>query len=71
MALVVVAVCGCLVSKLCLTLFVTTWTITHQAPSVHGISQARILEWVAISFSREPSCPRDQTCICSIGRQVL
>ena len=29
--------------------------------SVHGISQARILEWVAISFSRGSSQPRDQT----------
>ena len=29
--------------------------------SVHGISQARILEWVAISFSRGSSWPRDQT----------
>ena len=29
--------------------------------SVHGILQARILEWVAISFSRESSRPRDQT----------
>ena len=29
--------------------------------SVHGILQARILEWVAIPFSREPSRPRDQT----------
>ena len=29
--------------------------------SVHGISQARILEWVAISFSRESSPPRNQT----------
>ena len=28
---------------------------------VHGISQARILEWVAISFSRGSSRPRDQT----------
>ena len=28
--------------------------------SVHGISQARILEWVAIPFSRESSQPRDQ-----------
>ena len=28
--------------------------------SVHGIIQARILEWVAISFSRESSQPRDQ-----------
>ena len=29
--------------------------------SVHGISQARILEWVAISSSRGTSQPRDQT----------
>ena len=29
--------------------------------SVHGILQARILEWVAISFSRGSSPPRDQT----------
>jgi len=29
--------------------------------SVHGISQARILEWVAISSSRESSQFRDQT----------
>jgi len=25
---------------------------------VYGILQARILEWVAIPFSRESSCPR-------------
>ena len=29
--------------------------------SVHGILPARILEWVAISFSRGSSLPRDQT----------
>ena len=29
--------------------------------SVHGISQARILEWVALSFSRGSSWPRNQT----------
>ena len=29
--------------------------------SVHGISQARVLEWVAISFFRGSSPPRDQT----------
>ena len=29
--------------------------------SVHGILQARILEWVAISFSRRSSQPRDWT----------
>ena len=36
--------------------------------SVHGISQARILEWVAIPFSRVSSQPRDQnpdSCISS------
>ena len=30
---------------------------------VHGIVQARILDWVAISFSRESSQHRDKTCI--------
>ena len=33
-------------------LFVTPWTVARQAPVVHGILQARKLEWVAISFSR-------------------
>ena len=34
-------------------LFATPWTVAYQAtPSVHGIFQARVLEWVAISFSR-------------------
>ena len=36
--------------------------------SVHGILQARILEWVAIPFSRESSKPRDQTQVsCTAG----
>ena len=39
--------------------------------SVHGIFQARILEWVAISFSRGSSWPRGQTHISLIGRQIL
>ena len=29
--------------------------------SVHGIYQARVLEWIAASFSRGSSVPRDQT----------
>ena len=34
--------------------FVTTWTIAHQAaPSIHGIFQARVLEWDAIAFSEK------------------
>ena len=31
--------------------------------SVHGILQAKILEWVAMPFSKVSSQPRDQTCI--------
>ena len=31
--------------------------------SVHGIFQARILEWVAISYSWGSAQPRDQTCV--------
>ena len=48
----------CLVTKSC-------WFIcdpvdcSPPGSSVHGISQARILEWVAIPFSRELSQPRD------------
>ena len=38
---------------------------------VHGILQARILEWVAISSSRGSSQPRDQTHISCIGKQIL
>ena len=38
-------------------LFVAPWTVAYQAP-VYGIFQARILEWVAISFSRASSQPR-------------
>ena len=38
---------------------------------VRGVSQGRILGWVAISFSRGSSCLRDQTHISSIGRHIL
>ena len=39
--------------------------------SVHGISQARILEWVAISSSRGSSWPRDWTHISYIAGEFL
>ena len=35
--------------------------------SIHGIFQARVLEWVAIFFSRESSWPRDQTQVSHIA----
>ena len=40
---------------------------TPPGSSVHGISQARILEWVAIPFFRGYSWPRDQTCVSFIA----
>ena len=42
-------------------LFVIPWTISLPGSSVHGIFQASILEWVAISSSRGSSQSRDQT----------
>ena len=45
-----------------------------SASSVHGISQTRILGWVAISFSKGSFRPRHQTCVSCvscIGRWVL
>ena len=39
--------------------------------SVHGILQARILEWVATSSSRGLPDPREQTCISGTGRRIL
>ena len=50
----------------CVQLFGTPWTITYQAP-LRGILQARILEWVAISFSRGSSQPRDWTRVSHIA----
>ena len=39
--------------------------------TVHGILQARILEWVAVPFSRASSWPRDWTPVSWIGRWIL
>ena len=65
-----VAVCACILSLLqsCRTLC-DPMDCNLPGSSVHGILQARILEWVAISFSRGSSQPRDRTCIsCIAGR---
>ena len=56
-------VCGCVRVHSCAQLlscvwvFVTLWTI------VHGIFQARILEWVTTSSSRRSSLPRNPNCV--------
>ena len=60
----------CLVAQSRLTLFDPV-DCSPPDSSVHGISQARILEWVAISFSRGSSQPRCQTHISCVGRWVL
>ena len=39
--------------------------------SVHGIFQARILEWVAISFSRESSQPMDKTHVSCLAEKNI
>ena len=52
--------CCCLLIKSYLTLC-DSMDCSLPGSSVHGIFQARILEWVAISFSRGTSRPRDRT----------
>ena len=42
-------------------LFVIPWTSSLPGSSLHGILQARVMEWVAVSFSRGSSRPRDRT----------
>ena len=39
--------------------------------SVHGILQARIVEWLAMPSSREPSQPKDRIRVSCIGRRIL
>ena len=49
----------CLVTQSC-TILCNPMDYSPPGSSVHGISQARMLEWVAISFSRASSWPRDR-----------
>ena len=58
------------VAKLCQTLC-DPMDCSLPGSSIHGIFQARILEWVAISSSRGSSQLRDQTHVSCIGRQIL
>ena len=75
-ACVCVCVCVC-VCALCAQSCPTICDQLGCSPlgsSLSGIFQARILQWVSISFSRGSSQPRDQThvsCVSCIGRQIL
>ena len=66
-------VCVCVPTQSCPTLQdAMDWR--QPGSSVHGVSQERILEWVAISYSRECSWSRDWThdsSISCIGMQTL
>ena len=57
-----------LVTQSCLTLW-EAMDYSQSGSSIHGILQARTLEWVAIPFSKASSWPRDQTQVsCIAGR---
>ena len=56
----------CVSAQLCPT-FCDPMDCSPPGSSVHGIFQARILEWVSISFSRGFSWPRDQTCVSCVS----
>ena len=64
-----VCVCVCVHAQPCPTLC-DPMDCSPPGSSIHGISQARILEWVAISYSRGSSRPRDQTHISCIGKRI-
>ena len=49
----------------------TPWTVAHQAPLLMEILQARILEWVAVPFSKGSSWPRDQTPVSHIAGRLF
>ena len=62
---------GIEVTQSCLTLC-DSMDCSLQGYSVHWIFQASVLEWVAISFSRGSSRPRDRIQFsCIAGRQTL
>ena len=64
---------GCLYVWLCPPLC-SSVDCSPPDPSVHGIFEARILGWVAISYSRGSSWPRDWTvtsCVSCPGWQIL
>ena len=66
--------CVCVHAQSCPTLCWTVGSSVLPGSSVHGISQVRILEWVAIPSSRGSSQPKGQillSCVSSMGKCVL
>ena len=55
----------------CVQLFVTLDIVAHQTPLLLAVFQVRILEWVAIPFSRGFSQPKYWTQVYLYFRQIL
>ena len=80
---VCVCVCVCACTRACLCMSTVTQSCptlcnpvdySLPGPSVHETFQAKILEWVAISYSKESSQLRDQThvsCVSCSGREIF
>ena len=62
--------CCCVLAQSCLTLC-DPMDCSPPGSSLHGILQARLLQWVAMPFFRGSSRPWDQTRVSCIGRRVL
>ena len=60
----------CSVARLCLTLC-NLMDCSLPGSSVHGVSQARTLQWVVIFFSKGSSWSGDWACVSCIGRWFL
>ena len=58
--------CCWLVAKFC-----DPMDCSWPGSSVSRISQARILKWVAISFSNGSSQPKEWTCVSCISRRII
>ena len=68
--LLFLCVCICLAAQSCLTLC-DPMDCSPPCSSVHGILQARILEWIAMPFSRGSFWPKDWTQVfCVAGRFI-
>ena len=58
----------------CVQLCLTLWDhmdCSLPGPSINGIFQGKILEWIASPFSRGSAQPRGQTHISCIGRPIV
>ena len=71
---VCVCVCACVCVHACTRSVLSLCKLMDGSPqgsSAQGISQASILDWIAIFYSRGSSQPKNQTCVSCIGRWIL